>query len=346
MTELSIIKKLDHPNIIKCLETFQDSKHFYIISEFCPGGELITPTSSAVKEHETREVIFKLLSATNHMNSQGIVHRDLKPENILIDSQGDVKIIDFGLSKFYVNNTLLTDVVGTPLYMAPEVANSSYNCECDLWSIGIIMYTMLLGTPPNLGSNTTEILKTLKTGKFELPTELKTSISPDSFHLLSRLLTKNRTKRIKLSEALQHDWFDRRIPKQVPEEVFHSIKSSSKLSRAQFLILNFALSGLNDEDTKTAKKWFRLLDSQNNAKLDLPDCGFISSIGYTEFLIFLLREKIIKTTVPKIFDYCLKAGKFSTDLLRNSLCRGGIYVSFSLFSDGFESLEDFQSFLM
>ena len=344
MTELSIIKKLDHPNIIRCLETFQDSKHFYIISEYCSGGELIKPTSPVFTEQFTKEVIFKLLSATFHMNSQNIVHRDLKPENILIDAQGDIKIIDFGLSKIFYTKHKLDDIVGTPLYMAPEVANSSYGPECDLWSIGIIMHTMLIGRPPELGSGTTEILKNLRLGKVEVDREACNLLSSESFDFLNKLLVKSPAKRIQLQDALNHSWFSRRVIYNVPKEVIFSVRNAKKLSRPQFLILNCALNGLEGKDIEKAKGWFRALDELNMGKVCVP--GNVNCVGFTEFLIFVIRKTILEETVPKLFNYCIVDGKFSTERLRNCLCRSGIYVSYSLFSDGFGSLEDFKNFLM
>lgn len=346
VSELEILKKLDHPNIIKCLETFQDSKFFYIISDYCSGGELIKP-SSTFSEIDTKEVIYKLLSATSHMHSKNIIHRDLKPENILIDSSGELKIIDFGLSIIFTPNSKLSDIVGTPIYMAPEITNESYGPECDLWSIGIIMYYMMLGNLPNFGENKAQILKNLKSGKFEINLNKELIVfSHESKDLLARLLCRNPQKRISCKEALLHDWFSKgKRDTKVPKEVMEKVKSMGSLPKAQFLVLSVAVAGLGKEEINQAKNWFHGLENQKTGIIKVTNSGIDVHISYTEFLIFMLREKIVEKVVPKIYQWCVEDGVFSTEALRSILCRRGNYVSFSLFAGKFLSLEEFQSFL-
>lgn len=347
VSELEILKKLDHPNIIKCLETFQDSKFFYIISEYCSGGELIKPNSTFT-ELETKEVIYKLLSATSHMHSKDIIHRDLKPENILIDSSGEVKIIDFGLSKICPPNSKLTDIVGTPTYMAPEITNESYGPECDLWSIGIIMYYMMLGNPPNFGENKAQILKNLKSGRFEINLNKELIVfSQQSKNLLARLLCKNPQKRISCKDAILHDWFSKgKRDSRVPKEIMEKVKVMKSLPRAQFLILSVAVAGLSKEEIRQAKNWFTGLDSQKTGVIKISNNGIDVHISYTEFLICMLKEEIIEKIVPKIYQWCVKDGVFSTEALRSILCRRGSYVGFNMLADKISSLEEFQRFLL
>lgn len=347
LSELQITKKLDHPNIIKCLETFQDSKFFYIVSEFCSGGELIKQSSSFT-ELFTKEIIYKLLSAVNHMHSNSIVHRDLKPENILIDSSGEIKIIDFGLSKMISGNGRFTDIVGTPLYMAPEITNGNYGPECDLWSIGIIMHYMLLGSPPDLGENKAEIMKNLKSGRIEIDSKNeKWMFNQDSKDLMMKLLCKNPQKRIGCKEALGHCWFKAgRRESRVPKQIFETVRTMGSLSRAQFLVLSVAIAGLEKGEINEAKKWFQILDKENVGTIKVSGGGIDVQLSYSEFLICLLREKIVNNIVPRIYQWCVRDGHFSAEILRSILCRKGTYVSFSLFADKFVSLEDFKRFLL
>ena len=347
LSELQITKKLDHPNIIKCLETFQDSKFLYIVTEFCSGGELIKHSSS-FSELYTKEIIYKLLLAVNHMHSNNIVHRDLKPENVLIDSSGEMKIIDFGLSKIISGEGKFTDIVGTPLYMAPEITNGSYGAECDLWSIGIIMHYMLLGSPPDLGDSKAEIMKNLKSGKIGIDLSSdKWVFGKEAKDLMERLLCKNPQKRIGCREALGHGWFrGGKRESRVPKEVVDKVRCMESISRGQFLVLSVAVVGLEKGEINEAKKWFQILDRENVGIVKVSGGGIDVQLGYSDFLICILRETIIKKIVPQIYQWCVRDGYFSTEVLRSILCRKGNYVSFSLFADKFVSLEDFQRFLL
>lgn len=144
--ELKNLMALDHINIIKIIEIIVDYDFFYIVTEFLQGGELYDRIHEERKfsEEEAVQVISQLLSAIKHLHEKNICHRDLKPENILYEQTESkiVKIIDFGLSKKLEGNSL-NSLIGTPLYMAPEVINGKYDLACDMWSIGVITYQLL-----------------------------------------------------------------------------------------------------------------------------------------------------------------------------------------------------------
>lgn len=132
MCEVEILTKLDHPNIVKYYETYQDDKYLYLVMEYCPGGELfdkiVSMKDQTFGEVEACHIMQKLLSAINHCHYKAVVHRDIKPENIMIGQDNEIKLIDFGLahqSRF--RTSTINTVVGTPYYMAPEVLEQKYN---------------------------------------------------------------------------------------------------------------------------------------------------------------------------------------------------------------------------
>lgn len=130
--ELSILKGVDHPNIIKFVETYQDKEFFHIVMEFCNGGELFDRIIHKGKYAETdaATIIKKLLSAITHLHDRGICHRDIKPENLIFESKKDdaeIKLIDFGLSKYVSPHEKMHTKVGTPYYVAPEVLRGRYD---------------------------------------------------------------------------------------------------------------------------------------------------------------------------------------------------------------------------
>ena len=142
--EVNIMKSLNSQNIIKCLEVIESTNTIYIVQEFANNGTLKDLIKVCSKEERTYGFICELANGFSTLIKQGIVHRDLKPENILIKN-GQLKIADFGLSKFADKVSVLNTCVGTPPYMAPQVLSSNcnqyhYSYKCDIWSFGVVCF--------------------------------------------------------------------------------------------------------------------------------------------------------------------------------------------------------------
>lgn len=146
---------LDHPNINKLFETFEDDKFIYLVSELCQGGELFSKIEEegCLTEEEAREYFYQIMSAISYLHSQEVSHRDLKPENLLFlskDKNSQLKLMDFGLSTRFSKGkpNTMKEVVGTAFYMAPEVLAGVYDQRADVWSSGVILYLMISGCLP------------------------------------------------------------------------------------------------------------------------------------------------------------------------------------------------------
>ena len=210
--EVEILSKLSHPNIMQIFEVYNDKTNFYIVSEFCQGGELFDAISKKgnFTENEACKIIKQVLSAICYSHQNNIVHRDLKPENILLeDKESDliIKIIDWGCAKNFKKNEKLTNKNGTPYYIAPEVLEGNYDEKCDVWSCGVILYIMLCGYPPFDAETEDEILLKVKEGKFEFPKEEWKNISKEAIDLINKMLTFEPNKRLSALECLSHNWF-------------------------------------------------------------------------------------------------------------------------------------------
>ncbi|XP_078076859.1 serine/threonine-protein kinase 33 isoform X1 [Mustelus asterias] len=219
--EVSILKLVDHEHIIHLEEVFETPKRVYLVTEVCEGGELSTilHRKKRLSEKETRHVIRSLASAIAYLHKNDIVHRDLKLENILvknnesnseIDMKLNIKVTDFGLSvqKGGVgSDKMLQATCGTPLYMAPEVLSAhQYTQQCDTWSIGVIMYTLLSGDPPFVANSEEKLAELINKGELRFDDSILQELSDGAKDVLTRLLKVDPAHRITANELLDNPW--------------------------------------------------------------------------------------------------------------------------------------------
>jgi serine/threonine protein kinase len=172
--------------------------------EFCPNGELFhyIVTRTRLPEPDAKILLWQLLTGLAYLHANDIVHRDLKPENLLLDSLGKLKISDFGLSHVCPPGTLLQTPCGSPCYASPELlAGQGYDGRSnDLWSCGVVLYTMVSGQLPWNERNQTRLFTQIQKGDYKVPE----FISPECTDLIRKLMVVNWRERITIGEALQH----------------------------------------------------------------------------------------------------------------------------------------------
>jgi serine/threonine protein kinase len=217
-TEIAILKVVDHKNIVRLHEIFQDATTYYLVMEVISGGELFERivALTSYSEKDASIVCKQVLEGIQHMHEKNIVHRDLKPENLLLQSEeanSDVKVTDFGLSHIQPHGEELkiSKAVGTPSYLAPEVLDMldnsvPYGKEVDLWAVGVILYILLCGFPPFYGETDDDIYDQIQEADFTFPSPAWDAISPGAIDLIEKLLTRNPKNRITALAALQHPW--------------------------------------------------------------------------------------------------------------------------------------------
>ena len=213
--EISNLSKINHGNVIKMIDCFEDAVYLHIVTEKYTGGELFDrimknrSNSGCFSEEKAARIIRSLLEAVAHLHDKDIVHRDIKPENIIFAHSGedsDIKLIDFGLSRIHKKgDELMSNPVGTSYYMAPEVLQRKYDKSCDVWSIGIVAYILLCGYPPFNGSNDAKIQEAILVGNLRFGGKGWGDKSIDALDFISCLLRKN-TDRLSIKQALNHPW--------------------------------------------------------------------------------------------------------------------------------------------
>jgi serine/threonine protein kinase len=210
--EMSIVKNLNHPNIIKTYEIFDNEKYYYMIMDYCKGGELFDyiVKKRRLNEEETSFFFYQIINGLEYLHSKNIVHRDLKPENLLLTEKNKLKIIDFGLSNYFNLNkdnkkNLLKTPCGSPCYAAPEmVSGNKYNgFKTDIWAIGIVLYAMIVGYLPFEDSDNDILFQKILDCNIEFP-EFLSELSID---IIKKILNVNCDERYSISDIKKHQFY-------------------------------------------------------------------------------------------------------------------------------------------
>ena len=218
--EIELLKQLDHPNIVKLFEYFSDDDKYYLITEYCKGGDLFDLIKKKKKfsELSASYIMFQIFRALIYChNTHHLVHRDIKPENIVVfrknnatDDLYDVKLIDFGISKIFNKVEKKNDnkIIGSLKYMAPEVFEGKYDEKCDIWSCGVILYILVMEDYPFNGKDDKEVIKKIKKGKYSFPDDFIEKSSNELRELIAKCLTLDPSKRISAKDALNDKFFN------------------------------------------------------------------------------------------------------------------------------------------
>ena len=207
--EIEILKTIMHPNIAQMYESFSTIHNIYLMIEYAEGGDLFDYITNKDHLSEIESCYFyrQLIGVLEYLIEMGISHRDIKPENILLDkSKKNIKVIDFGLSNYCKNNELLESSCGSPCYASPEMlsGNPYKGVTTDLWSSGIVLYCMLVGSLPFDNQELKVLYSQIKKGEFYVPSFL----SMNAIDLLKKILEVNPAKRINIKQLKKHPWFN------------------------------------------------------------------------------------------------------------------------------------------
>ncbi|VDD93751.1 unnamed protein product [Enterobius vermicularis] len=291
--EIEIHRALSHPHIVRMDGFFEDSDNVYILLELCPRRSLMElyRRRKAVTEPEARYFTSQVVSACDYLHSHCIIHRDLKLGNLFLDDEMQVKVGDFGLATIvdYVGERKKT-LCGTPNYIAPEMLDKKgHSYEVDIWSLGCILYTLLVGKPPFETMSLKETYQKIKNNDYVIPKR----ISPDATHLISCLLAAVPSKRPNIQEVSKFDFFLKGyMPTRLP---------TSCLTMAPNFTLAQPSQGQNEERRVLAEiKPHHQLSSEQNLQACDADLNSVPSDCYLSDLFRQLDELIIKNPAEKL----------------------------------------------
>ncbi|XP_047308648.1 CBL-interacting serine/threonine-protein kinase 14-like [Impatiens glandulifera] len=207
--EISIMRRLNHPHIVRLFEVLATTTKIYFVMEYAQGGELFSKlTKGRFSEDLSRRYFQQLITAVRFYHSRGVYHRDLKPENLLLDENWNLKVTDFGLSAVkeeIKSDGLLHTLCGTPAYVAPEIlSKKGYDgAKADVWSCGVILFVLNAGYLPFNDRNLMNMYRKIYNGEFKCPRWMSSEMK----RFLSRVLDPNPVSRITVDEIMNDPWF-------------------------------------------------------------------------------------------------------------------------------------------
>jgi calcium-dependent protein kinase len=284
-SEISIMREMDHPHIVRLREVFYTKRQLYAVMDLCTGGELFNLVTEnpgdCASEAQIAQTVRRMLGAISYMHQHGIVHRDLKLENWLLESPDDlnsIKLIDFGLSKHFVQEEHMHQAVGSTYYVSPEVLLGCYTSKCDLWSMGVITYMMLSGAPPFWGSTDQQVRNRIVRGTFDMPDSLFKNVSSEAQDFITKLLEVNPDKRYDADQAAHHPWIQHSVNRVHPKgqlmkknDLSQALRKYSQFSKFRRAILNVVARHMAPAELVSLRETFHGIDQDNSGTLSMQE---------------------------------------------------------------------------
>ena len=340
--EIDILKGLDHPDIVRIIESFNTKDSYVLVTEYCEGGELFDEVRNQLSETQIAVIFRQLLSGLAYLHSHNIVHRDLKLENILIQEKEkskttgedlfNIKIIDFGTARIFNNNKKPQSIVGSSYYIAPEVLRQNYNKECDLWSVGVILYMFIVGHAPFDGCDDEEITSNIQRGTYKKDDKRWKMASREVKDLIQRLLVYNPKRRLTALEALRHPWFKLsdsnilydNVPKNDVIDCIKNLLTYNISSKLEELVLAYIIHNIpRPKQAKSAIKLFKLVNEVGDGKLSKRELKktlllfvseeFLEKYDFEEQFALIDGEKKGYINYEEFLRACLNRKQILTD---------------------------------
>eukprot|EP00927_Polykrikos_kofoidii_P008326 TRINITY_DN13455_c0_g1_i1.p1 TRINITY_DN13455_c0_g1~~TRINITY_DN13455_c0_g1_i1.p1 ORF type:complete len:932 (-),score=187.23 TRINITY_DN13455_c0_g1_i1:327-3122(-) len=339
--ELSVTKMVDHPNVIKLYEIYEDKKNIYLVMELCWGGELLDRVvkHECLSEQQTHHVMMQIFRAVYYLHSNLIMHRDLKPQNVLIVAKEPIdkahlKISDFGMGLQFEKGQTFKAQVGTLAFMAPEVLTGiGYREFCDDWSCGVIMFFCLGGYLPFLGRNKEATRAKVLHKRLTFIGEGWKGITEEATSLMHGLLRKHPNERLSARQALSHPWSQKLQQRRtgsvhLQRDLIERLLSFRGLNRFKKAALQLIVSLLNEKQTGELCEAFMALDIDGDGFLDVNELADRLQLDNKEEIRQIFMADAEDSTLVDYSFTEFLAATFDRDrYLRKDVCK----VAYSVF---------------
>ncbi|XP_050210381.1 serine/threonine-protein kinase PEPKR2-like [Mercurialis annua] len=320
--EVEIMQHLSgHPGVVTLKAVYEDSESFYLVMELCSEGRLLDQMAreGQYSEHRAANILRELVSVIKYCHDIGVVHRDIKPENILLTTSGSIKLADFGLAVRIANGQSLTGMAGSPAYVAPEVLLRDYSEKVDIWSAGVLLHALLVGTLPFQGDSLDAVFDAIKKANLDFESGIWESVSKPARDLVSRMLTRDVSARLTADEILRHPWIlfytepTLRGLKMTPK-----LRNDVRLTSRQLTLKAWMESERCDIATSTLNDDSSLISPSGGStnRLDEQDCGLVD--------VLAMAISRVRISEPKRSRLCGPAipiqQECSSNIKVNSLC--------------------------
>lgn len=326
--EIHVLKQLNHNNIVRMLDSQKTQKHYYLIFEYCQHGDfehfINHYYGGKVPEYDAQKYIQQIIEGIKEMKTKKIVHRDLKLANILVNKDFELKIADFGLAQFLKSDDfLLKTMAGTPLNMDPLILEKKpYSEKCDIWSLGVIFYQILVGKLPfNPGRHAgiNDLLELIRKQKVTFPNDIK--LSEQVKDLIRRMLVYDQEKRISFEELFNNEWITGKFRVPDPYKKDHSSfenLSSSKLLESVYSHRKFETGTKKQisketlvfekiEDFEKEKEIKRREEIKKQQKLEKSEKRELIVVSFLAKIYEMMRNQVLclREEVEKVKNFLL-----------------------------------------
>ncbi|CAD8062120.1 unnamed protein product [Paramecium sonneborni] len=327
--EIYMLQRIDHPNIIKFHEVYQNNRNFYICMDYCKGGELVEWIPRKYKsfhEHNIQEIMKKIVSAVSYIHSQGIVHRDIKAENIMITSKkedGEPKLIDFGLANKFDTSHIkrLKSFAGTPMYMAPEIIKGSYDEKCDIWSLGVLLFTLLSGHLPFHGDTKAQLYDNIQKSSISFNSQVWTKISNEAKDLIKKMLQKQPGMRPNSKDLIKHAWFKKQFKNEDKtqsqnnsnntenRQIYQLLKQNQGGAKFKKEVKTLLVNQLNETELSQLKEIFKKIDVDNSGTITFDELKQALHAEGSPATFEDIEKLINNTSTPQTYEQVGKKKK-------------------------------------
>lgn len=273
-SELKILLCMDYPLVVRLLDVYESEDTLDLVMECVRGGQIreTLRERGQLREEEVSSIIRQILLALNYLHTHGVVHRDLKLSNFVYDADtGALKLIDFGLSKFFISKRRMPRMntcCGTLGYIAPEVLDDTYTSQCDMWSLGVIVYFLLAGEMPFAGDDEDKVLLKTRAGQYEMRSIAWCGHSMHAMEFTQMLLRTDPEKRPTAAQALEHPWLKTPHSCDISASVPAALGSFCEKTPLRRCCMRMMVLSLSDDEIAGLPEAFLSLDTRQVGNLD------------------------------------------------------------------------------